>query len=362
MHSCKEPASKQMIVSKDRHRETMETLVDVVVVTYNSQETILPCLDSLSVQEGVNPSVIVVDNASRDATPSILSRTAASSVLLLDENLGYGQACNLGAQGGAGRYLLVSNADIVYDVHCLARLVTSLEINPSAGACVATLEYPDGRRQESTPILPSLSLLVKVVTGAFTVSRLLAGQPDSLGPVAQPVPDNRYLDGAAVLLRRTAFTSVEGFDPTFFFYGEDVDLSRRLRARGWLLLHDPLASATHVRGASSTRDGRVDASALARLYADSQVLNLPLRSQAYCRSFCALQVIRSLELMVSSQLRRSTVDRKRQNRLQEAGLREWLARLWAGPGNNSRPHNESRRNKTTGSIAPCPEAPRDVRV
>lgn len=66
--------------------------------------------------------------------------------------------------------------------------------------------------------------------------------------------DVGWLSGACVLVRRTAFESVGGFNPAYFMYFEDVDLGDRLTKAGWRNVYDPAAVVTHIGGESTKRE------------------------------------------------------------------------------------------------------------
>jgi N-acetylglucosaminyl-diphospho-decaprenol L-rhamnosyltransferase len=62
-----------------------------------------------------------------------------------------------------------------------------------------------------------------------------------------------WLLGAALVIRRSAFDEVGGFDETFFMYYEEVDLCLRMRERGWQILFAPVTTVTHASGASTSQ-------------------------------------------------------------------------------------------------------------
>src|SRR5262249_49586188 len=77
---------------------------------------------------------------------------------------------------------------------------------------------------------------------AWEARQLPHEHPKDYDPVTG---ETAWCSGACVLLRRAAFDAVGGFDPAYFLYGEDVDLSWRLRAAGWRLRYVPRATVRH---------------------------------------------------------------------------------------------------------------------
>jgi GT2 family glycosyltransferase len=74
-----------------------------------------------------------------------------------------------------------------------------------------------------------------------------------------------WLSGACLLIRRSAFEAIGGFDERFFLYCEDIDICRRLRAAGYDLRYEPAATVRHIGGASAPRGGT------APIYARSRI-------------------------------------------------------------------------------------------
>lgn len=209
-------------------RGTLRMTVAVVIVTYNSAAVLPGCL--VRIPEGIR--VVVVDNASTDRSAA-LAEAHGAAVLRHDRNLGFGTACNRGAAAVPGADVLFLNPDARLEPGALARLQSTLEAFPDAGAVGPLLVGADGR--------PALR------DGSALHDRP-AGPPLPLpqGPCCWPL-----LTGAALLVRRAAFDALGGFDEAIFLYYEDDDLSLRLRQAGWALLVEPQARVFHEPARSS---------------------------------------------------------------------------------------------------------------
>jgi N-acetylglucosaminyl-diphospho-decaprenol L-rhamnosyltransferase len=194
------------------------------------------------------PEVIVVDNAAArrfDATASPGTRC-----LRLEENHGYGYACNRGAELAAGGYLFILNNDLEFPADPIPALIAAMEARADAGAAGPALRFPDGRFQLSFGARP----------GLFAELRERRRQRQSRGgggrlldarirQAASPL-EPHWITGACMLIRRDAWEAIRGFDEAFFFYFEDVDLCTRLRRAGWTVLYRPEASVLHYGGGS----------------------------------------------------------------------------------------------------------------
>jgi N-acetylglucosaminyl-diphospho-decaprenol L-rhamnosyltransferase len=219
--------------------------VDAVVVTWNSREMVLRCLDHLA--GAAVERVVVVDNASQDGTAEAVERAHPEvDVLELPQEEGLARAYNRGAARGSASLVLFLNDDVLVDEQAVRRLVTALDERSDAVAAAGRLvDAEDGRTQVEylpQPFPTSRSLLAMLAGRG-------RGSPD-LSETETVVVDQP--PGACLLVRREAFQAVGGWDEQFEFWYEDVDLARRLRARGDVL-YVPSVEVAHVGGHSARR-------------------------------------------------------------------------------------------------------------
>ncbi len=223
--------------------------VDIVVVTWNSRDIVIRCLDSIdaSAVEGV----VVVDNASVDGTFEAVQKIHPEAGLLrLEEETGLSAAYNRGAERGSAEFVLFLNDDVLVSRAALDTLVEALTGHPAAVAAAGRLVDPvDGRTQaEYLPQpFPTLPALVGTLGGRRRPSERLLDVRETV-VVDQP-------PGACLLVRRPAFEAVGGWDEDFAFWYEDVDLARRLQDLGEVL-YVPAAPFGHVGGHSAGRLSR----------------------------------------------------------------------------------------------------------
>jgi hypothetical protein len=225
--------------------------LDVVIVSYRSRELLRECLGALGAHPPSCPtSVVVVDNASGDGTVELVAREFPEVDLIASaRNLGFAAATNLGARRGSAPYLLALNPDTAVGPGALDRVIAVLEAHPEVAVVGPRLLRPDGsfdhaaRRSFPTP----LSAL-----GHFTgIGR--RAQSGRLAAYRAPEVDSGPVDavnGAFMLMRRSAFEHVGGFDEGYWMYMEDLDLSYRLRQQGRLSWYEPSATVGHVKGGS----------------------------------------------------------------------------------------------------------------
>jgi GT2 family glycosyltransferase len=232
-------------------------VLSIIIVNWNVKALLRQCLQSLlgdSEESGFPTEIIVVDSASTDGSPDMVSREFPQVHLIASqENLGYARGNNTGAAAARGRYLFLLNPDTVVERGTLARLVTYMDSQPAVGVLGPQLLWPDGTIQSSRRRFPTVGSL-------FWESTLL-GQwfPDN--PYSrryhladQPADQPQVVDwvvGAALLIRREAWLQVGPLEEGFFMYFEETDWCRRSAAAGWQSHYLPAAWITHYEGKSS---------------------------------------------------------------------------------------------------------------
>jgi GT2 family glycosyltransferase len=234
-------------------------VLTVAIVSYNVAALLDRCLSSVyAVADEVDPpiAVVVVDNASRDGSAALVrSRYARTHMIENAANVGFGAACNQ-ALARAGDNVLFLNADAEVTPGALRALVHRLDTSPHAALVGPRLVYPDGQPQPSRRRLSTLgALLVEHTPVEWRSGRRGAlahahytGEPEG---GAEPVP---WVSGACLMARTQALRQCGGFDPHFFMYFEEVDLSRRLAALGWETWYEPAATVIHHHGRSADQD------------------------------------------------------------------------------------------------------------
>jgi N-acetylglucosaminyl-diphospho-decaprenol L-rhamnosyltransferase len=220
-------------------------LLSVIVVNWNTRDLLLNCLASIETNAG-QCEVVVVDNGSTDGSSSAIKDIYPHArVVLLPENRGYARANMLGIRESSGQYVLFLNSDTVIPPGTLPCLVDFLEKESPIAACGPKLLRPDGSTQPyafgKDPRLPYL------IARAFV--RLGFRQPLHDWETVK-IQQTDWISGASMLVRRSAFEQVGGFDERFFMYFEDNDLCLRLRRAGWRVVYNPLVTITHLGSAS----------------------------------------------------------------------------------------------------------------
>jgi GT2 family glycosyltransferase len=224
--------------------------VSIIVPVHGRRELTERCVDAVLADLPDGCEVIVVDDASRDSTPTLLASFGrAIRVLTLPDNLGYACACNEGAVIALHEWLLFLNNDTVPQPAWLQALGAYAHEHPHAAVIGAKLLYPTGAVQHAG-----------VVIGQDGYPHnLYAGLPGG-HPAVNRSRRLQAVTGACMLVKRRAFEQVKGFDPAYANSLEDVDLCLRIGEGGGQVHYCHEAVVTHLESASRGREDRFERS------------------------------------------------------------------------------------------------------
>jgi N-acetylglucosaminyl-diphospho-decaprenol L-rhamnosyltransferase len=237
-----------------RRMPVATSTVAVAIVSWNTRDLLERCLRSLQpYAEGGVAEVWVVDNASTDGSPALVrQRFGWVNLIASGENLGFGRAVNLVAERTATPWLATANADIALRPGAIEALLQAADEDPGAGAIAPRLVVPNGDTQHSVFAFPTIPFSLVVATGLFRLSRRLADRAAMPGhwdsERARRVP---WAVAAFLLVRRSAWDQIGGFDERQWMYAEDLDLGWRLKKAGWATRYEPGAVVDHENGAST---------------------------------------------------------------------------------------------------------------
>jgi N-acetylglucosaminyl-diphospho-decaprenol L-rhamnosyltransferase len=225
-----------------------------IIVAYRSAAHLRDCLDSIVRDQVADSQVIVVDNASPDGSARIAgAHDVSAQVVVSKVNRGFGAGCNLGASVSAAEYLWFVNPDARLAPEAGARLLARLEGDRGLGAAGPSVVDPTA---QSRAVQAGAEPGVRSVLGHFLLLGRLPGLRRLFPPVflarGDVATEPDWVSGAAMMVRRSAFEAVAGFDERLFLYMEDVDICRRMREAGWRIAYEPDARVYHAMGGSQT--------------------------------------------------------------------------------------------------------------
>jgi N-acetylglucosaminyl-diphospho-decaprenol L-rhamnosyltransferase len=236
-------------------------VLPVVTVTYSPGPHLERFLASLSLATERPVCVLMADNGSTDGTPqAAVERYPNVRLFHIGANLGYGTAINRAvAQLAETRdvdddWVVVANPDVQWGPGSIDALLDAATRWPRAGALGPLIRDPDGSVYPSARHLPSLIRGgMHAVVGPIWKRNpwTAAYRQERLEPTERTVG---WLSGSCLLVRRSAFGQIGGFDERYFMYMEDVDLGDRLGRAGWLNVYVPSAEVLHHKGHSTGDD------------------------------------------------------------------------------------------------------------
>lgn len=238
--------------------------VDVVVVAYNSRQSLRACVEPLTRVPWVD--VTVVDNASPDDSVATIEDLAAR-VIRAPRNGGFAYGCNIGIRAGSADFVLLLNPDARIEPEGLAVLLQALRrdtvlaaVGPRIVDDDGTLVYTQRRFPRLRSTYSQALFLHRIVPGAAWSDEVVRDRAAYQRP-GKPA----WISGCCVLLRREAVESVGGLDERFFLYSEETDLFRRLADVGWRVGFEPRARAWHEGHGSASKNATAPIMAVSRV-------------------------------------------------------------------------------------------------
>lgn len=232
----------------------------VVTVTYSPGPHLDRFLASLSHATDRPVTVVMADNGSTDGAPEeALERYPNVRLLRTGANLGYGSAVNRAVDEfltdpDYTDFFVVANPDVQWGPHSIDILLEAAARWPRAGSLGPLIRDPDGSVYPSARHQPSLVRGgMHAVVGPLWKSNPWTAEyrQERREPSERPVG---WLSGSCLLLRRSAFEEISGFDERYFMYMEDVDLGDRLLRAGWQNIYVPAAEVLHDKGHATGKD------------------------------------------------------------------------------------------------------------
>jgi N-acetylglucosaminyl-diphospho-decaprenol L-rhamnosyltransferase len=218
--------------------------VSAVVVTHGADPELGRCLEALEPQ--VDELVVV-------ANPPVPEIDAP--LIVNDRPLGFAANANKGIAATGAPYVVVANPDTEARPGAVELLRKFADVHPRAGIVGPQLLFPDGRWQPSRRSFPTVA---GTIVRRTPLRKVLHPETRQLNHYllddrpTDPVQADWML-AAFMLLRRTTFDELGGFDPGYRLYGEDIDLCYRAAKAGWERWYVPEAVVTHAHAAVTDR-------------------------------------------------------------------------------------------------------------
>ena len=229
--------------------------VSIVVVSYNTRDLTIECLKSIARETRTTSyDLHVVDNASTDGSAEAL-RAHGPDIHFTQsaQNLGFAGANNVAAKAARGEYILLLNPDTIILDSAIDTLLAFARETPDSGIWGGRTLFADGTLNPSScwGRMTPWNLICRAtgLTGLFASSELFNGEAYG-GWQRDTVANVDIVSGCFLLIRRSLWATLGGFDPAFFMYGEEADLCLRAHKLGASPKITPTATIIHLGGAS----------------------------------------------------------------------------------------------------------------
>lgn len=229
--------------------------LSVVILNYNVRYLLESCLESVvEALKGLSAEVILIDNASTDQSVIMVrEKYPAVKLLINDSNLGFAKANNLAIAQSTGQYILILNPDTIVNKSSIISALNYIKSHKDCGG--VGVKMVDGSGvflKESLRGFPDMASSLYKLSGInrlFPKSKIFnhyyLGHLDP-----DKVQEVEVLTGAFLMTTRKVFDAVNGFDESFFMFGEDIDLSVRIRQLGHKLIYLGDEQIVHLKGAA----------------------------------------------------------------------------------------------------------------
>lgn len=234
------------------------TKLSVVIVNYNVKHFIEQCLFSvLKASENIACEVFVVDNNSVDGSVTLIKEKFPQVHLIVNKtNTGFSVANNQALKIAKGEYVLLLNPDTVVQEDTFTKILTFMDSHPDAGGLgVKMLDGQGNFAPESKRGLPTPEVAFYKMFGFskfFPKSKRFGKYHLSYLPENQ-LSEIDVMSGAFMLIRKSVLDTIGFLDETFFMYGEDIDLSYRIKKAGFKNYYFPDTQIIHYKGESTKR-------------------------------------------------------------------------------------------------------------
>jgi GT2 family glycosyltransferase len=224
--------------------------LSVVILSYNVRYFLELCLQSVEAAlEGIPSEIIVIDNNSKDGSCEMVKEKFPYVILIENiSNVGFSKANNQAVQAAKGEYVCILNPDTVVAEDTFVSILDFAEKQTNLGIIGCRLIDGSGKfLPESKRNIPLVNIAIKKILGnskAYYANHIKEFDTAKV----------KILVGAFMMLKRSLYNSLEGFDEDYFMYGEDIDFSFKSLKKGYDNYYFGAASIIHYKGESTRRN------------------------------------------------------------------------------------------------------------
>lgn len=227
--------------------------IGIIIVTFNNVYHTLSAVGSVLSSEFGNAEILVVDNGSAAAYAETLGNELKikfpnAGFLHIEEDKGYGGACNIGAQNLSKKgcdLLLFLNNDIILHPQCISSLITNFEkenvalVGPKVYHGLSNVLYTAGAFFDRKLLPPKNRGAGEIDNGQYNMTE-----------------EVEFINGCAFMMLSETFRKIGSFDERFHYYSEEADLCYRLVKRGYKIIYEPRAIVYHWPSTTSEQGSK----------------------------------------------------------------------------------------------------------
>lgn len=229
-------------------------MIEFVIINYNTYQLTCKCIESIYRHYGT-ANVVVVDNASTDDSVSQINiHYPESKVIVNSENFGYAKAVNIGVRATKSELVIVCNSDVEFLGNSVQITEDMMANDTTIGISGFNQLYPDLRPQRSYGLFPGYRLGLMDMFLLSSIWDKLSILIKKYNLFQSKIIFPQYVDGASLMIRRSVFDSLNGFDEDYFFYTEEADYCKRVWQNNKKVAINLRSKIIHIRGAGRKKD------------------------------------------------------------------------------------------------------------
>jgi len=216
-------------------------ILSIIIINYKTPALITRCLESIEDCNFKDLEVIIIDNNSQDNSEDFITKQFPKIKWISNSyNAGFGRANNIGVAEAKGEFILLLNSDMLLQKDTLHKSLNILLNDAAIGALGCRLVNEDGTDQKS--VYYHIGDYAGVLKDNLFYNYFFYKQPSKINGIM----------GAFMLMPKSVFEEVGGFDPDFFMYAEELELCSRISKAGYKIEFTDSTAAVHKHGGSSS--------------------------------------------------------------------------------------------------------------
>lgn len=236
--------------------------ISLVIVTYNSENTILKLLSSIKLINNYIKEIILIDNNSNKFDKNqIQSISPKIKIIINKKNLGFAKAINQGIKKSKSNLILLLNPDTYIEDNSIKHTINIINKDPQIGAIGGRILNEKEEKTYTATNMPNF------MTGLFEFTNLKKIFPNNKYTKSFWVEKDRIIKkpiqvtslcGAYMIIRKKVNNKFNLFNEKYFLYLEDTDLGININQNGYKVIFDPKSYIKHIGGASTKNKYKID--------------------------------------------------------------------------------------------------------